>query len=64
MVGEGKGGDMETVQARMLRWVNTPRGAATLAVGTLAAIKSVVDSGLAAFPTTVIVYVALAVALV
>jgi hypothetical protein len=64
VVGEGKGGDVETVQAKMLRWVKTPRGAATLTVGTLAAIKSVVDSGLAAFPTAVIIYVTLAVALV
>jgi hypothetical protein len=51
---------MEAVQARMLRWVRTRRGGATLAVATLAAIKSVIDSGLAAFPAGIIIYSAVA----
>src|SRR4051794_39360974 len=55
---------METVQAKMLRWVKTRRGAATLAAGTLAAIKSLVDSGLAAIPAAMVIYVAVAVGVV
>jgi hypothetical protein len=55
---------METVQAKMLRWAKTPRGVAALIVGTLAALKSVVDSGLAAFPVGIVVYTAVAVGLV
>jgi hypothetical protein len=44
----------------MLRWVKTRRGGATLIAVPLAAIKSFIDSGLAAFPAGVVIYAAVA----
>jgi hypothetical protein len=55
---------MEAMQDTLLRWVKSRRGAASMAAGTLAAIKAIADATLASFLVTLLIYVLVATGLV